>query len=103
MEKPFESPPPPSCTLAAAGPRLEGRGRAGLILNRRPALVCLRPGADLSTVPGEALFQTASPTSHPARGVQPPAGSLFRRAGFPGQYSGWRTTTSGGSPSASPY
>lgn len=46
VEKPFESPPPLSRTPAAASQRLEGRGRAGLILNRRPALVCLRRGAD---------------------------------------------------------
>lgn len=44
--KALESPPLPSRTRAAASQRLEGRGRAGLILNRRPALVCLRRGAD---------------------------------------------------------
>lgn len=88
MEKPFESPPPPSRTLAAAGQQLEGRGRARLILNLRPAPVCLRPGTDSCTVPGKAPFQMAGPTSPPARGAQPPAGSPFRRAGFPGQDSG---------------
>lgn len=93
VEKPFESPPPPSRTPAAAGPRLEGRGRAGLILNRQPALVCLRPGADSCTVLGEALFQMVGPTSPPAPCAQPPAGSAFRRAGFPDQDSGRRTTT----------
>lgn len=46
VEKPVESPPPLSRTRAAASQRLEGRGRAGLILNRRSALVCLRRGAD---------------------------------------------------------
>lgn len=85
MEKPFESPPPPPRTRAAAGQQLEGRGRAGLILNRRPTLVCLRPGTDSRTIPGEALFQMAGPTSSPAGRAQPPAGSPFRRAGFPGQ------------------
>lgn len=91
VEKPFESPPPPSRTCAAAGQQLEGRGRAGLILNRRLALVCLSPGTHSCTVLGKALFQMAVPTSPPARGAQPPAGSPFRRAGFPGQDSGRRT------------
>lgn len=101
VEKPFESPPPPSRTPAAAGPLLEGRGRAGLILNRQPALVCLRPGADSCTVLGEALFQMVGPTSPPAPCAQPPAGSAFRRAGFPDQDSGRCTTTPQGSPPAS--
>lgn len=43
----------------------------------------------------------AGPTSPPALSAQAPAGSPFRRAGFPGQDSGRRTTTPRGSPPAS--
>lgn len=84
MEKPFESPPPPSLTRSAAGGQLEVGRRARLILNRWPALVCLHPGTDSCTVPGKALFQMAGPNSPPARFTRPPAGSPFRRTGFPG-------------------
>lgn len=76
LESPLHLPvhPPP------VGPRREGRGRARLILNRRPALVRQRPGADLCPVREEALFHMASLPSPPASSLQPLAVSPFRRA-----------------------
>lgn len=77
MEKSFESPPPPSRAAAGSRRGLEGREQAGLILNCRPALVCLRPRADSCTVPGKAHFQMAGPTSPSASRAAP------RRRPFP--------------------
>lgn len=77
MEKPFESPPPLPRTPAAGGPRLEGRGRARLILNLRPALVCPRPKADFAQY-GRGPFPDGRPDlpSQPTDPLRQP----FRRA-----------------------
>lgn len=63
-----------------------GREAAGRANFKPPACSSLPAPRNRSrTIPGKALFQMAGPTSPPARRAQPPAGSPFRRAGFPGQ------------------
>lgn len=78
MGKPFES-PRPHCQ------QLERRGRAGLILNRQPALVCQGPGKDLSTERPFSRWRALPPLQF---GTHSPPQAGLSGAGFPGQDSG---------------
>ncbi|KAK2085249.1 hypothetical protein P7K49_036549 [Saguinus oedipus] len=68
VEKPFESPLPLPIPRHSPpiGRLLEVRGRARLILNRRPALLCRRPEADLCTDSGRRNTTTPRLPASPA-------------------------------------
>lgn len=81
-----------------------GREAAGRANFKPPACSSLPAPRNRSrTIPGKALFRMAGPTSPPARRAQPPAGSPFRRAGFPGQDFGRPLPPPLAAPPASPH